>query len=164
METIKMLMNLVLCAVVMSACNKESSDEPVDRYNDDTKVSIIIMDKDSTDLLNPSINKFDVVLYKDTEMMEKRSEYLLLDTLPKLWNMVDTTVRYYMYFFAPLDYSKEIPENLEKIWYSTSYLSIDGATVDTIRTEVVESANSLILKKSFYNGKDLSETNGVVVK
>lgn len=164
METIKMLMNLVLCAVVMSACNKESSDEPVDKYNDDTKVSIIIMDKDSTDLLNPSINKFDVVLYKDTEMMEKRSEYLLLDTLPKLWNMVDTTVRYYMYFFAPLDYSKEIPENLEKIWYSTSYLSIDGATVDTIRTEVVESANSLILKKAFYNGKDLSETNGVVVK
>ena len=156
---------MTICAATIVACNKETpGDEPFDGYNDDTKVEIIIMDKDSTDLLNPDINKFDLALYKDAEMKVKRPECLILDTLPRFWNMIDTTSRYYMFFFAPLDYSKEIPEKLEKIWYSTSYLSIDGATVDTIRTEVVESANSLILKKVFYNGEDIDKRNGVVVK
>lgn len=172
---------MAVCATIISACDKETptdqpnpADETIyignssDKYAMVTKVSVLVFDKDSCDMLNPNYNKdgknFDMALYKDQEMRQKRTECFVLDTCHNFWNMADTTTYYYMFFYAPLDYSKDIPEESKKIWYSTSYLSIDGATVDTIRTEVVESANSLILKKAFYNGKDLSETNGVVVK
>lgn len=156
---------MAICAAAIEACNKETpADNPFDGYHVATKVDIVIMDKDSTDLLNPDINKFEMALYKDAEMKEKRPECLVIDTLPKFWNMVDTIARHYMYFYAPLDYSKEIPEESKKIWYSTSYLSIDGITVDTIRTEVVEMDYSLTLKKVFYNGEDIDIRTGVVVK
>lgn len=156
---------MAICTVAIAACNKETpADEPFDGYHRATKVDIIIMDKDSSDLLNPKINKFDLALYKDAEMKIKRPECLVLDTLPKFWNMIDTIARYYMYFYAPLDYSEEIPDGEGKIWYSTSYLSIDGITVDTIRTEVVEKDCSLTLRKVFYNGKDIDLRTGVVVK
>ena len=162
-------------AIIIEACDKETSaDEsnyiykPSDGYAIIDKVSIMILDKDSCDMLNPNYSKcgmnFDMALYKDPEMKDKRPEYLLLDSISDYYINADTSTYYYIYFYAPRDYSKELIKDSIVEWYSTSYLSVDGVSVDTIRTEVVEYINhSEILRSVFYNGKDITRL-GLVIK
>ena len=176
MKTIKMFVAITMCATIMAACEKETSaDEsnyiykPSDGYSICEKVCIMVLDKDSCDMLNPNYDKdgkkFDMALYKDPEMKEKRPEYLLLDSISDYYLNADTATYYYIYFYAPHDYSKEIIKDSIIEWYSVSYLSIDGISVDTIRTRSVEYVyHSQSLRDVFFNGEDITKTMMVVKK
>ena len=166
---------IAMCATIMAACDKEMSvDEPYyaykpsDGYSICEKVCIMVLDKDSCDMLNPNYDKdgkkFDMALYKDPEMKEKRPEYLLLDSISDYYLNADTATYYYIYFYAPHDYSKEIIKDSIIEWYSVSYLSIDGISVDTIRTRSVEYVyHSQSLRDVFFNGEDVTRL-GLVIK
>ena len=111
----------------------------------ESRVCLVFIDKDSTDLLNPDNPngyKFsEMGLYKDRELELK--------------------LFYYILFEPPIDYKEK--KNGKTVGCATSYLKLNEATIDTVYTEVILTECSRTLGKVVYNGEDITRT-GLVIK
>ena len=147
----------------MAACTEDNDGE---KEAINKGVCIVLLDKDSTDLLdpdNPNGYKFsEMGLYEDLDLKQKRLAGWQLVAEMNCFNNSDIKLYYGIAFHAPMDY--KIKRDGETIWYATSYLKLNQTTVDTVYTEVTETAHSLKLRNVLYNGVDITTNYFVVIK
>ena len=160
----KNILLFVAIAMVLLACEKKADDE---RESINTRVCLVFLDKDSTDLLNPDNPngyKFsEMGLYKDLELKKKHTDGWCFNSGEGCFS--DTNLQqklyYYILFSAPMDYMEKRDGNI--FWCATSYLKLNETTVDTVYTEVLDTPHSQKLIKVLYNGEDVTRL-GLVIK
>lgn len=151
-------------ATVLLACEKK---DDVEKEAIHTRVCLVILDNDSTDLLNPDNPKGyrfpEMGLYKDLELKEKRTNGWEFDFGNGCFSetALEQKLYYYILFSAPMDYMEMRNGNI--IWCATSYLKLNETIVDTVYTEVLETAHAQLLCKVLYNGEDVTKL-GLVIK
>ena len=143
-----------------------SKDEGGEREAIDTGVCFALLDKDSTDLLNPDNPngyKFsEMGLYEDSELKRKRTNinWELIPGENRFFNPEKLKEIYVVFFNAPMDY--KINRDGKTIWCATSYLKLNQTTIDTVYTEVLETKNAQMIIKALYNGTDITKNNVIV--
>lgn len=156
------IFSIVAIITTLVACNKND----VERECIETQVCLVILDKDSTDMLNPDNPngyKFSKMgLYKDLELKDRLTNgwYLGSEECCISNTNFEKKLYYYIRFIAPMDSMEK--RDGKVVWCATSYLKLNETTIDTVYTEVVETEYSQILKKVLYNGKDISRTRLVI--
>jgi len=160
----KKIFLMVAVATALMACEKNDDAE---REDFNTQVSLVFLDKDSTDLLNPdNPNGYkisEIGLYKDLELKEKRTNGWRFGSEMSCFSHtnLEPKLYYFILFVAPMDYIEKRDGDI--IWCATSYLKLNETTVDTVYTEVLETAHSQKLMKVLYNGGDVTRL-GLVIK
>ncbi|MBO7143482.1 MAG: hypothetical protein J6W13_01460 [Salinivirgaceae bacterium] len=155
---------IVAIITTLMACKKND----VERECIETQLCLIILDKDSTDMLNPDNPngyKFcEMGLYKDLELKDRLTNGWYLGSEECCVSNIkfEKKIYYFIRFIAPMDSMEK--RDGKVVWCATSYLKLNETTIDTVYTEVVETEYSQILKKVLYNGVDISRTRLVIKK
>ncbi len=151
------------CLLFIS-CENENNSTPIAGDTPIPRVMISIIDKQGNDLLNPDnpngYKHENIELYADSLTATKRCENLELTFVPHNNN----PTRWFMHVRIFSDFKKVRPEFNDTLYCSTSYLKLNDTTIDVIYSEYVVCGHVKGLVTALYNGQNLNEMGGTVVK